>query len=655
MSDNRDLFTRGRTILNDRQQWEDKQRLFYIMRHRGKGRSRKPWANAADLHMALIDEAVTKWKQFTMAQVINAPRLATFIAMRQQLAETTESAADFFSFELKERTNLMRCLETAVDTMWLRGRGVIKSYVDPFDDYKIVHENVDPLYVLFPETCDDFGDAYEWVHVRQIPVAKFKMDRRYLNDVAERDTKEQDKRINLMRGGKDAVERMKGQLGQDFTLLQQDKELREGYTHSDNKDTIILWEHYVRTMGGITVNTYCPTAIDIEVRKQFGVPYKVGGRVSAPFFSFQAEVKDEGWYSPRGVAEKIFDKEIYASEVWSCKADAITLYNTPMLTSETPIQNPANYRIAPGEYMPGNARFVQGGQPAISFDQEINFARMESEQAAQMPDFGIQKPGQSKGEKRTATENNRIASLQAVGQNHTGNIFKDSLVKLFRHDWGLMLQYKRKSLTYFISEDLQTLPEQAMHDEYLIQVGGSTEDWDKAARVQKALQRLEAFKGAPNVNQDELVKGVLQADDARLVKKLLVPQAQKAASEAEDEAMEIVIMTDGFPAMVKPGEDHATRIKVLLGWMEKQGMQRQPVDKVAQQRIHEHLAVHMKYLKELQPEAFKALMAEIQQKERAPMQGAPQMSGSPMGARPQPRAMPPRRQMQPVGGGMRRL
>ena len=654
----RQLFARAWQILQDRNDWEQKQRRFYIMRHDGLRRRAKPFPSAADLHLALIDEAISKLKPFTLAQVLGPPRLANFVAMRKQLQSVTESASDFFTFELKQRSNFLRTLETAVDTMLLRGRGIIKAYVDPFDDYKLVHENVDPLFLLMSDTADNFEDADEWVHVRQMSVAKFKRDRRFFNRVEEdMDDDTLNKKVSLLRGGKDAADRLKTQRGRDFDSIQMDKEIREGVTHSISSDTIIIWEHYVRTMGGMVVYTYAPVAMDLEIRAPYGVPYKVGGRVSPPFFSFQMEVKDEGWYSPRGVAEKIADKEIFACKMWNAAADAITFLNTPMITSDTPLQNPANYRMVPGEYIPGNIRPVQFGQPAMSYGEQIMFARGEAELSAQMPDYGIEKPGQSKGEKRTATENNRISSLQQVTSNHQGNLFKECLSKLFRHDWGLILQYKREKLTFFVSEDLQTLPEQALHDEYLITPGGGTDEWDKAAKLQKAAARFQTLNGAPNINQDELVRDVLSADDDRLVRRLLVPLSQKAATEAEDEAMEIVILSDGFPAQAKPNEDHITRIQVLMGWIQKQGAMNKPVDPMAKERIHQHLGQHLQYLKQLQPQAFKQIMQQIQQLERQPMMpGGAQpgaMPGQPAGQQPM---MIGQGTPQPQGaGGMRML
>ena len=639
MSEITDLFRRGMQILSDRDTWENRNRRFMIMRRHGVRRRHKPFQSAADLHLALIDEKVAQKKAFTLAQINGQPRFGNFVCLRQQVKETTESAANFFDFELKHRSNLLDVLDTVEDCRQMHGRGILRAYVDPVDDYKIVHESIHPLFLLMPDAANDFEDADEWVHVRQITVGAFKRDRRYFNRFTDpMDDRELDGRIQLIRGGKDALNRLKTQRGRDFDEIQMDKEVREGYTHSDSADTIIIWEHYVRTLGGVTVYPYCPIDLSVEIRRPYAVAYKTNGKVNAGFFSFPAEKVEEGWYSPRGVAEKIADKEIYACKVWNAKADAITFFNTPMMTSETPIQNPANYRMVPGEYIPGNARPVQFGQPAISFDQEIAFARGEAELVSQSVDIGIEKPNQGNGDKRTAKEVTVASGIAQMGQNYTGSLFLNSLSKVLSFDWGLVLQFKRKSLTYFVSDDLQALPEQALHDEYMITPGGAADDWDKGQKMQKAAFRYDKLLGKPNVNQDELLTEFLSADDARLVKKLLVPTSQKAANEAEDETQEITsMMVTHYPAPVMPGEDHLTRIKTLLNFMQAQGVKGVPVDPLAKQRIQEHFAVHMKYLQKLQPQAYKQLVRQIQQAERTPMQRPgqrPQVS-PPMPQRPQ--------------------
>ena len=137
----------------------------------------------------------------------------------------------------------------------------------------------------------------------------------------------------------------------------------------------------------------------------------------------------------------------------------------------------------------------------------------------------------------------------------------------------------------------------------------------------------------------------LPVDVDSLIAKL--PSGSK--SEAEDEAMEIVILEDGFPAEVLPGEDHATRILVLLGWLAKMSVTRVPVDPLAKTRIVQHMMLHYQYLKQTQPQAAKQIAARIVSTERglamlASGKGQPAAGGPPAPApalgQGQPQPMP---------------
>lgn len=636
---NEELFQRGFQILNDRNTWEEKQRRYYLMRHDGLRRRNKPFPTAADLHLPLIDEKVNQKKAFTMAQLFNSERLATFNSMRRQSHDISDSAADFFTYELRKRSNFIRVMQTVVDTMWLRGRGCVKAFVDPFNDYSLKFENVDPMFLLMPDDVDGFDESYEWVHVRQIPLALFKLDRRWCAEDRQGGDIPKET-LSKVCGGKDAETRLSGQKGINFEQITEDKELREGYTHSDSSNTVIVWEHYIKTMGGYTVYYYCPLAMDVKLRQAHGVPFKIDGKVSSGFFSFQSEVKDEGWYAPRGVGEKVADKEIYGCKLWNSKADAMTFLNTPMMVSDTGVQNPGNYRMAPGEVLPPGVRPAVFGAPPYSFDQEISFVRGEAELSAQTPDLGIEKPNERSSEKRTAKEVGVAAGIAQISQSNETISFNYDLSKLFAHCWGMMMQFKRNKLTYFITDDLKTLPENALHGEYDIMAGGSAENWDRNLKVQKAGQRYQAFVGKPNINQDELASDLIAADDARLVKRLVIPSNQKVAGEVEDETQEIVsMMITHFPAPVKEEEDHATRAKTIVQFLVSQDVKAMPIDPLAKQRIMEHLAQHMQFLKKLSPEQYQQTAQQIQQMEQQAAQQAPR---APM--RPPMMNRPPQRQ-----------
>lgn len=602
MSDN--LRDKGFQILADRGVWERKQRLFYQMRHDGLRRLNRPGPWAADQHLPLVDMNIGELKPFWSAQVFGGQRLCDFAAMRQQLQDTTESAADFHDFELRNFTNFRLEMERMIDTMLLRGRGVMQAVVDPFAKYEIKFRSIDPLYILMPQQHDDFEDADYWIYVQTLSVPQYKRNRNY---------DQSPEVLRSIRGRKDF----------NFNSIEIDKQVREGVTHSTRDEEIILWHLWERTAGGFTVHTFSPQATDKTIRRAYGCPYKVAGKTSNPFFSFTMEVKDEGWYSPRGIAELNAAFEAYACTLWNHKTDSMKFGNTPLFTSDKEIPNSANIRFNPGEFIPGNIKAVEMPQPAFSFDQEINFSRGLAEQRARVPDFGIQDSsnGQGGGNPRTATENTRIAGLQNVGADYNGEVFRSvRLQKLYKHTWGLCCQFKRERLSYYIGDDLKEMPEQALHDQYLvIPTGGPA---NKLEKMQKAVSRYQLLAGNPLVVQDELIKDVLAADDSRMIRRMLIPSAQKQQTEAYQEAVDIGVMSLGYPAPVIPNQDHATRVMVLVGYLQKQQMTGAPVEPIAVQRIQQHLAEHMKALKQTQPEAFRQVLAQIQQMEQASMSPA---------------------------------
>jgi hypothetical protein len=213
--------------------------------------------------------------------------------------------------------------------------------------------------------------------------------------------------------------------------------------------------------------------------------------------------------------------------------------------------------------------------------------------------------------------------------NDNAMMFRDSLTKVYRHIWALLIQFKGTDFSYYAAGKAGQLPESALHDSYLIFPDGSPDGWNRQKRLQVAMGRIQAFANNPNVSMEELTKEALEADDPRLALKAFIPTNQKAASEAEDEALEILVLEEGFPAAVMPGEDHATRIMVLMGWLQKQGQSGAPVDPVALQRIHQHLAVHFQWLKQTDPAAAKQLAAQMQQQEATPMAQPPETQPQP--------------------------
>ena len=593
-------------VIGARNIWEQRQRLYFQMRHDGLPRLRKPFQNCADAHFPLVDMTIGDLKPFWMSQVFSGNRIADFISEKQELGATAEAAADFLDYDLRHRAgkgagDFRYRMEQCVDKMLLCGRSIFKAVWDPFKNGGkggIVMKAIDPQFILIGEEFDDLDEADWYIEVQTLTVEQYLRNRKFNHD-------------------KGIIDKIRGKGDWTTNQFYIEKKLREGITHSTREDFIVLWNRYEQTQSGWNLEVHCPFEWDVEICDAQRVPYEWDGQTLLPHYSMTMEIKDEGWYAPRGIAELNAAFEAYCTKLWNEKSDAMTFGNRPMFTSEKEILNVANFKGMPGEYVPGNLQAIQMPPPAFSFAEEINFTRSLSERRSRTPDFGQFAPEESgQGQKPiTATQSRISAGLQAVGADHNGDTFREvRLSKILRHLWALNVQFKPSRVTYFIGGELKQLPEQAMHDQYLVIPAGG--NGTKQERLQRAVARFQLFKGAPNIDQDELATGVIAADDARLVTKLVIPQAQKAQSEQFQEDVELIVLSAGRPVPVLAGQDHATRIGEIIGYLHKQHVTGAPMDPIAQQRILQHLAQHFEYLQKFQPEVAKQFKQQIMSMEQ---------------------------------------
>jgi len=590
--------------------------MYYQMRRDGLRRVNRPWPKAADSHFPLIDMQINQIKPFWMNQVFSGDRLTDFVAMRQQLDDHTEAAADYFNFELKYNSQgqFRYRLEQAFDCMGLRGRSAFKPTFDP-RSRRINYRAVSPMNILMDQGFDDFADADDFVEIQTLTVDQYKREQKFKQSPAT---------ISTIRGKADWL----------LAAAKLEKQASEGVTHSNNPDRIILWNIYKKMDSGWMVDTRSPANWDVKICDPHYLATEWQGETLLPFYSLTMEIVDEGWYAPRGIGELCAQFEAWLCKCWNDRADAMTLTTKPILTSDGEIPNIDNLRVMPGEVWPGNLKAVQMPSVSSSLMEEVNFTRSVAEQRAKAPDFGQFAPDESSGggggsKPITATQSRISAGLQQVGADHDGETLRSvRMMPIFKHIWALKVQYHDadKTVTYFIGKDLKQLPQQVIHDEYFVLPAGS--GGTKHDKLQRALQRFTLLYGKPNCNNDELVTDLLAADDSRLVKRILLPSNVKAGNEAEAEAMEIAVMLLGFPAQVNADEDHVLRLKVLIGFIQKQHITAQSVDPGVIQNIAGHLQEHMRILTEQQPQAAKQLQAQVMQmvQSLSAPQGQPQLT-----------------------------
>jgi len=605
-----ELFDSAQRILTERFIWETKIRKFVQMRHDGLPRRDKTKAWQADLHSKTIDRAIRKSKPFWLGQVTAGDRLCNFTALTEQVQTLSDAAADFYDFTTHTKTKFLDEVDVAVDHMLLKGRGIIKSVIDPMDEYRIIDEAVDPMYLLMPESANDFEDADEWIHIRVMTVAAYeRLDKRW-------DTTPET--VSKIRGTKDF---------QSLGIYRQEVQLREGITHTSNSNYVLMFEHWVKTAGGHTVNYYSPMSPDIQLRKPHGNPYKLNGKSSIPFKSCQMEVKDKGWYSPRGLGEMLEVQEQVETFIENKWADSLSIANTRIFTGPKEIQNMANLRMEDGQYIPGDIESVQFAPPAMSWNEMLNYQRARAEEISQAPDSSSVSEGSKTGGKAiTAAESNRIGQLNQVGMNYAAEIFRRGfLIPLHTHRWGMLCQFKPKEFAYYAAQKMNSLPEQALHDKYLIVPDGSVDGWNRQMRIQREVLLMQTFAQLPNSNADYWVERAMRAVDGQAASQGFKGIGMKAADEYEAQASEILLLTatPPFPVQPQPQQDQPTRIKCLIDWLHASATLNIPVDQAAKQRVHENLASRLQILQKQNPSVAKQIKDSLMKMEQSGQQPQP--------------------------------
>jgi len=598
--------------LTDRDSWEKKQEIFYTMRHDGLRRKNKPYSGAADLHFPLIDTSIEKLKPFYYNQVFQGHNLASFVSKAKDAGgPSAMEAGEWFDYTLTEETDFIEELPSMIDYMLQRFRGILKARYCPIER-KLKIEAVDPLYFVVPSSANGIDDADWFVHVKHLTVAQYKRERRYNQDPTL---------VKKIQGGTD----MAGD------TLDDEKKRREGLTYTRDKNQIILWEAYYKTATGYTVYEYAPEHPREQIRAAYALTTKWQDKVLAPFVDFPFEVKDKGWYSPRGVAERLAPFEAALCKTWNAKNDHLDYSSKPLFTGLRDGTNLGKSRIQPGEVLPDGLQKVDMGNPPASLDQEMINTRLTAEQLITMPDVGIGSPLNT-DDSKTATEVNTLRALMGQGIEMRGGIFRNRMAHFYTLCWALLVAYTKKDgpLAYMVGDEPKELKPDALHQAYLIRPSGSPDMWNRERRIQQARQRRTAYANHPNVNQEELVKMELEAEDASLVKRLFIPSGLTEAREAEDEAMEITsLLMHGYPAQAMPNENHLLRLKIIIGKLQQLGATGQPVDPIAQQRIFEHIQMHLQFLREQDASAAKEVERVLEQM----MQ--PQQSQQPQSQQPQ--------------------
>lgn len=589
--DRKALFEAINQDLTDRSAWEQKQTQLYKARYRGLRRTNPPWPNASDVNWPLIDSVVERLKPFYLQQIYATDLLATFQAApgsgNAVAAGFCTAAAQWFNFQLKEQSNFETELIYLIDYLLMLGRPAMKVTWDT-DAKRLKFTVIEPSRLILPSYTTNIEDADRLVHVLTFSKEAYARQPGYNQGI-----------IDQITGPGETGD----QHGEGVTAS--DRLRREGITDAVT-GRIIVWECWTRDKAGKwQVESFSPKLPEATVKAR-------SGAVTFPFVDFPHELTQPEWHAPRGIGEIILVWQAQLTKLLNSKNDALTLYNSPLFRSERDGPNTVNLRWKPGSILPIGVQPVQMPSPPVSWDMQINLVREVAEGLAGTPDFGMSRRGDVK-EARTATEMEMIQANNAQSSDLRMRVFRMNLGRLYRVAWDTLRAFATgDKYEAMIEDEMKAIDPQAIRGDYKIRPSGSADGVTRARLWQKAMSRLQSFVNDPFINQGELRKSVLEADDAGLVKRLYQDPGMKQATQAEDQASEVAIMRLGFPALVNPADDHATHIRTLLTYVAQQQQAGEPPKPAEMQMIQAHLAEHIQALQQVDPKAAKGAMDAIQ-------------------------------------------
>ncbi|EIQ00736.1 hypothetical protein OpiT1DRAFT_05291 [Opitutaceae bacterium TAV1] len=634
--------------LKARTTWEAQQATYTKMRNEGLRRVNKPWKDAADMHYPLADMLVEKMKPFYVSQIFATDTVASFTGLDAASMGYQQSVSQWFDYQLKQRTDFETETVIGSDYMLESGKVVFKVYWHA-QRKRLQIEAVKAFDIIVPNWTGRLADCDWIVHVQRFSKHAFRR-------LAKRMAWPVDDQL---------IATLSGEAGADTgaEAAQSDRYQRQGITSPSKDDEIVLWEVFSREDDGQwKIKSYSPVCPDKPLRDWFGLPYNQGAfgepEPPPPFFEISCELKDRGYYDSRGIVKRVAPFEASLCKDWNTQKDYQTLTSAPLFAAPNGMgnNNTSGLRFKPGQILPFSLQAVTMPATPVDIQQGMLGTRQTAEQLIGVPDFGTGNQ-QAPSDRKTAKEVSLIANVMGQGVDMRARIFRKELAHGLNLMWAILKQYAQQEIDYFVLDSLMQLPGAAFAGRYRIEPSASGDNWNRTLVLQKAERRFQLFRGDPRIDQDELYRSLLDADDPRLTRRLLINSGSMQAAQIEDQAQEIGIMLIGFPAEVRPTDDDAAHVQSVAGFVQRRVATGEPLTAETLGLLAQHVGQHLEALKQKQPDVWKqkgpGLVQFARQLGSAAQQAAARAQGmqaqppAPQPTGPGPMALPT-----PAAGGM---
>lgn len=580
-----------------RTSWEKNQEIWYQMRHNGLGRRFKPWPGAADMHDPLSDTIIGAQKPVDIEQLYATELLAEFLSEESQANDDAELASRFFDWHVKHKSNFIRKLMRSDDSKWQNGKGLGRGYWDDENDC-LCTEMIDPINLIVPEGTDrlnDPDDFADWmVVVEKYSVSQF-MRRKEFSHFSEEEARQ-----------------LAGTSSYETSQKEFLKDVREGLMYSNRKDQIIVWRRYekkwIKDKYHILVTTYSPHEASEKLRDDF---YLNDLDDMYPVWELTAEEKENGYYSSRGIPERVASEEAANSRSLNAQSDYDTLVGRPIYSTGGQYLGQQNIKAYPGQIVNADLKQTTALPSPIDYDARINAARSRAEQRVQSYQSTITRPDQSTGDKRTAKEMGLVEAYASRGDTLNSRLFRMDLGQAYAILWRILKNRKKDDLTYYYQQEKGTLKPEILESVYHILPNGSGDNFSKQFRIQVALAMFNTFKGHPNVKQGALVKDVIESIDSRKIKDLYQDDGQAQAAQQLEQARENLILQTGCPVPAALFDDDGAHLGEVDRFIQREAAAQRVIAPDEAKVFLAHAEQHLQNLKKKNPAQYKQINIQM--------------------------------------------
>lgn len=314
------------------------------------------------MHFSLLDATITKFKPLLNAQLEQQDTLATFTSQLPADEEANTLAAYKFDYGMKQNSNFIYEHFIWDDQMLMAGHGIMSVNWDA-DKKRKEFKAIDPEYIIVPTTAGLVQDLDFLVEVEKHSRESFERNPLF-SDEWKKD---------------EMMDRLQGKWpkpGENQTTNW--KEQREGITTQiDESNSLIIWKVWHRDPDtfawlksytnpsvfgqslaalGTILNPYA-FWVDMNGVKLPGKGDKDNGDQYIdllPYVKQNFEMKDDRWYSSRGVCEMGAPYEDAMCGLWNSLMEAIILTCRPFLQAKNAgqqIPNGTNLMLNPGSIL----------------------------------------------------------------------------------------------------------------------------------------------------------------------------------------------------------------------------------------------------------------------------------------------------------------